>query len=125
MSSSVTIKIAPGATASENPDDPFQYIISVRSLCELTAKEGDLDLRFTPSPTALEGMAGHFIVTSRRGYDYQTEITLTGEHGEVALAERLLDELVTIIRTGQGVTVETVERVLHMLRAETTDSRPP
>jgi phosphate starvation-inducible PhoH-like protein len=39
----------------------------------------------------------------------------------VALAERLLDELVTIIRTGQGVTGETVERVLAMLRAETTE----
>jgi phosphate starvation-inducible protein PhoH and related proteins len=49
------------------------------------------------------------------------QVTLTGDPGEIALAERLLDELVTIIRTGQGVTVETVERVLHMLRAETTE----
>ncbi|NHC24086.1 PhoH family protein [Nocardioides sp. IC4_145] len=48
-------------------------------------------------------------------------ITLYGEPGEVALAERLLEELVTIIRTGQGVTGETVERVLTMLRAETTE----
>ena len=48
-------------------------------------------------------------------------ITLYGDPGEIALAERLLDELVTIIRTGQGVTGETVERVLHMLRAETTE----
>ncbi|MEZ5097476.1 MAG: PhoH family protein [Nocardioides sp.] len=48
-------------------------------------------------------------------------ITLRGEPGEVALAERLLDELVAIIRTGQGVTPETVERVVGMLRAETTE----
>jgi phosphate starvation-inducible PhoH-like protein len=48
-------------------------------------------------------------------------ITLQGDPGEVALAERLLDELVAIIRTGQGVTTETVERVLAMLRAETTE----
>ena len=48
-------------------------------------------------------------------------ITLHGEPGEVALAERLLDELVAIIRTGQGVTPETVERVTSMLRAETTE----
>jgi phosphate starvation-inducible PhoH-like protein len=48
-------------------------------------------------------------------------ITLEGEQGEVALAERLLDELVTLIRSGQGVTSETVERVLSMLRAETTE----
>ena len=48
-------------------------------------------------------------------------IAMTGEPGEVALAERLLDELVTIIRTGQGLTSETVERVHTMLRAETTE----
>jgi phosphate starvation-inducible PhoH-like protein len=48
-------------------------------------------------------------------------ITLEGEPGEVALAERLLDELVTLIRSGQGITGETVERVLSMLRAETTE----
>jgi phosphate starvation-inducible PhoH-like protein len=48
-------------------------------------------------------------------------ITMHGEAGEVALAERLLDELVAIIRTGQGVTPETVERVLSMLRAETAE----
>ena len=46
-------------------------------------------------------------------------ITMHGEPSEVALAERLLDELVTIIRTGQGVTTETVERIIGMLRAET------
>ncbi len=48
-------------------------------------------------------------------------ISLSGEPGEIALAERLLDELVAIIRTGQGVTSETVELVLTMLRAETTE----
>jgi phosphate starvation-inducible PhoH-like protein len=48
-------------------------------------------------------------------------ITLTGEPAEVALVERLLDELVTIIRTGQGLTNETVERAVAMLRAETRD----
>jgi phosphate starvation-inducible PhoH-like protein len=48
-------------------------------------------------------------------------ITLHGEPGEVALAERLLDEMVTIIRTGQGITPETVERIVAMLRTETTE----
>ena len=88
LSQSATIKIAPGATASENPDDPFRYIISVRGLCELTAKTGDLDQRFTPSPTAIEGMAGHLIVTSRRHPDYQTEIALTGECGNIFVRGR-------------------------------------
>src|SRR5680860_726479 len=49
------------------------------------------------------------------------QITLRGESAEVALAERLIDELVTIIRTGQGVTPETVERATNMLRAETKE----
>jgi len=49
------------------------------------------------------------------------QITLRGEPAEIALAERMLDELVTIIRTGQGMTTETVERVITMLRAETTE----
>ena len=49
------------------------------------------------------------------------QITLQGEPGEIALVERLLDELVTLIRTGQGVSTETVERVIGMLRAETTE----
>jgi phosphate starvation-inducible PhoH-like protein len=48
-------------------------------------------------------------------------ITLEGEPPEIALAERLLGELVTLIRTGQGVSGETVERVVAMLRAETTE----
>src|SRR5680860_169565 len=49
------------------------------------------------------------------------QITLRGEPAEIALAEHMLDELVTIIRTGQGMTAETVERVITMLRAETTE----
>jgi phosphate starvation-inducible PhoH-like protein len=49
------------------------------------------------------------------------QITLRGESAEVALAERLMDELVTIIRTGQGLTTETVERAIAMLRTETKE----
>ncbi len=49
------------------------------------------------------------------------QITLRGEPGEVALAERMLDELMTLVRTGQGLTPETVERVVGMLRAETNE----
>jgi phosphate starvation-inducible PhoH-like protein len=48
-------------------------------------------------------------------------VTLVGEQGEVALAERMMDELVAILRTGQGLSAETVERVASMLRAETTE----
>ena len=48
-------------------------------------------------------------------------ITVTGSPSEAALIERLLDELVTIIRTGQGLSAETVERSLTMLRTETRE----
>jgi Rad3-related DNA helicase len=44
-------------------------------LCEFTAKWGDLGLRFTPPPSAQEGIAGHGIVTSRRASPYQAEVS--------------------------------------------------
>ena len=48
-------------------------------------------------------------------------VTLRGASHELALAERLIDELVTILRTGQGLTPETVERAIGMLRAESQE----
>ncbi|WCM48786.1 ATP-dependent DNA helicase [Pseudomonas sp. WJP1] len=58
----------------------MSYSIAVRALCEFTAKVGDLDLRFTPSPTALEGIAGHRTVASRRSEGYQSEVALEGAY---------------------------------------------
>src|SRR5665811_143530 len=49
------------------------------------------------------------------------QITLRGESAEVALVERLLDELAAIIATGQGITPETVDRAIAMLRTETKE----
>ena len=49
------------------------------------------------------------------------EITLTGRPGDIAEAERLLDELVAVIRTGHGLTPEAVERTVGMLRARTSE----
>lgn len=60
------------------PDADSRYTVAVRALCEFTAKVGDLDLRFTPSPTAQEGIAGHRTVASRRGAGYQPELALSG-----------------------------------------------
>ena len=54
----------------------WTYTVSVRSLCEFTAKRGDLDRRFTPAATALEGLQGQSIVASRRSLDYETEVAL-------------------------------------------------
>jgi DNA excision repair protein ERCC-2 len=65
-----------------------KYVVAVRALCEFTAKQGDLDLRFTPSPSAQEGMAGHTTVTGRRGPGYRTEISLSGEFGALLVRGR-------------------------------------
>ncbi len=64
------------------------YRIAVRALCEFTAKQGDLDLRFTPSPTALEGIVGHAQVTARRGAGYEREVALEGTFGALTVRGR-------------------------------------
>src|SRR4029077_2537775 len=68
--------------------DVATYEIAVRALCEFTAKQGDLDLRFTPSPTALEGIAGHALIAARRGEQYESEIRLEGEYGALRVRGR-------------------------------------
>jgi phosphate starvation-inducible PhoH-like protein len=49
------------------------------------------------------------------------EITLGGPPADVALMERLFDELVVVLRTGQPLTVDSVERSIAMLRADTLE----
>jgi Rad3-related DNA helicase len=64
------------------------YTVSVRTLCEFTAKQGDLDRRFTPAPTALQGRQGHVQAAARRGRGYQTEVTLTAVHEDLRIRGR-------------------------------------
>ncbi len=49
-------------------------------------------------------------------------ITLTGNTSDVAAASEIITELVTILRTGQGLTTETVKRVVGM--SSDPDVRP-
>jgi DNA excision repair protein ERCC-2 len=95
------------------------YVVAVRALCEFTAKAGDLDLRFTPSPTAQEGIAGHGVVTARRGDGYETEVSLSGSHGPLLVrgradgydpAQNLLEE----IKTYRGRLDSMPERHRHL-----------
>lgn len=65
-----------------------QLTVAVRTLCEFGARAGDLDLRFSPSPTALEGIEGHALVASRRSEGYRREVTLSGRHGELLVRGR-------------------------------------
>ncbi len=72
----------------QNPIEPTRYRVAVRALCEFVAKQGDLDLRFTPTPTAQEGIAGHALVASRRPEWYQSEVSLSGQHGLLMVSGR-------------------------------------
>ncbi|MDP4547878.1 ATP-dependent DNA helicase [Marinobacter sp. MDS2] len=52
--------------------------VAVRTLCEFAARHGDLDFRYTPAPSAEEGIAGHQAIQDNRGYGYKSEYSLTG-----------------------------------------------
>jgi phosphate starvation-inducible PhoH-like protein len=49
------------------------------------------------------------------------EITITGRHGDVALVERLVDELITVLGAGQALSLDAVERTVSMLRQQTSE----
>lgn len=102
------------------------YAVAVRSLCEFSAKRGDLDLRFTPSPTSQEGIAGHGTVTARRSADYQREVSLHGEYQALAVRgradgfdpnRRTLEEIKTY--RGALAAIPDNHRCLHRAQANT------
>ncbi len=49
------------------------------------------------------------------------QISLTGSPADLHLAEQLLDEVVSIVRTGQGMSPDAVRRALAILRAEASE----
>jgi phosphate starvation-inducible PhoH-like protein len=51
------------------------------------------------------------------------QFTLTGAAAEVALVDRVVGEMLAIVRTGQGLTADQVERLITMLR-ESDTTRP-
>ncbi|MBD0690610.1 phosphate starvation-inducible protein PhoH [Streptomyces sp. CBMA123] len=53
------------------------------------------------------------------------EVTATGERAEVALVQRLFNEMMLVLRTGQPLTEDSVERSIAMLREEGPDSPAP
>ena len=96
------------------------YTVAVRALCEFTAKQGDLDLRFTPSPSAQEGIAGHAVVASRRGGNYRSEVALSGQWKELTVRgradgydpdENLIEEVKT--HRGKADSIPDNHRHLH------------
>ncbi|MBD9481738.1 ATP-dependent DNA helicase [Pseudomonas sp. PDM14] len=103
----------------------MSYSVAVRALCEFTAKEGDLDLRFTPAPTAAEGMAGHATVVGRRGAGYVAELPLRGTYPGLLISGRadgydpalnLLEEIKT--HRGDVARIPQNHRLLHWAQAK-------
>ncbi len=103
----------------------MDYTVAVRELCEFTAKHGDLDLRFTPAPTAQEGIAGHAVAAARRGAGYRSEVALSGQHLNLRVrgrcdgfdpASRRLDEVKTF--KGSLERQPAVQRHLHWAQAK-------
>ena len=74
----------PGAPSPATPP----LTVAVRTLCDFAARQGDLDARFTPSPTAEQGQAGHRRVVQSRGAGYRAEVSLQGAHQRLQVRGR-------------------------------------
>ncbi len=118
-------EVADASGAAVTPPG-WAYTASVRSLCEFTAKRGDLDRRFTPSATALEGLKGQQAVANRRGADYETEIALETRCGPLRVRgradgydprRRCLEEIKTI--RGHPDEIPQNRRQLHWAQLQT------
>ncbi|MEQ1804813.1 MAG: ATP-dependent DNA helicase [Burkholderiaceae bacterium] len=101
------------------------YRVAVRALCEFCAKQGDLDLRFTPAPSSQQGIAGHQSVAARRGAGYRTEVALSGEYGRLSVrgradgydpARQVLEEIKTF--KGDLARLPANHRDLHWAQAK-------
>ncbi|ARZ70209.1 PhoH family protein [Streptomyces sp. HU2014] len=53
------------------------------------------------------------------------EVSATGAPGDVALVQRLFDEMMLVLRTGQPMTEDAVERSIAMLRDESEGGETP
>jgi DNA excision repair protein ERCC-2 len=101
------------------------YTVAVRELCEFAAKTGDLDHRFTPSPSAQEGMAGNKTVAARRDASRRSEVVVAGDFKELRVRGRadgfdqagnLLEEVKTY--RGQLDRMPANHRALHWAQAK-------
>ncbi len=120
------LSVADVQSTGEPTAQGWAYTVSVRELCEFTAKSGDLDRRFTPSATALEGLMGQSTVAQRRGQDYETEIALETLLGPLRVRgradgydprRRCLEEIKTI--RGHPDEIPENRRQLHWAQLQT------
>ena len=101
------------------------YTVAVRALCEFAAKQGDLDLRFTPSPTSQQGIAGHQTVAASRSATYRSEVSLSTEYKDLVVRGRadgfdperkMLEEIKTF--KGDLALIPANHRHLHWAQAK-------
>lgn len=104
----------------------LSFPVSVKALCNFTAKRGDLDRRFTPAPSAQEGVWGHAQAAARRGGQYKTEMVLSSiEAGLVVRGRadgydtdaRRIDEFKTF--RGELARMKGNHRALHWAQLKT------
>ena len=104
----------------------MSFPISVKALCQFTAKRGDLDRRFTPAPSAQEGLWGHAQAAARRGAKYETEMALSTTEASLIVrgradgydtAARRLDEFKTF--RGELARIKGNHRALHWAQLKT------
>ncbi|RYG10584.1 MAG: ATP-dependent DNA helicase, partial [Chitinophagaceae bacterium] len=62
--------------------------VSVKALVEFSAKSGSLDRKFTPGPTALEGIEGHKRVADNRPENYQKEVSFSTQYKDLLIRGR-------------------------------------
>jgi DNA excision repair protein ERCC-2 len=62
-----------------------ELTIAIAELARFCHRSGDIDHRFTPSPTGVEGVAGHQRVYARRPPSYLSEFAVHYEHCEPQL----------------------------------------
>lgn len=131
VEASLALSAVPEAAADQPPTGEsmahrWAFTVSVRELCEFTAKRGDLDRRFTPSATALEGLMGQSTVAQRRGQDYEAEIALECTLGALRIRgradgydprRRCLEEIKTI--RGHPDDIPANRRQLHWAQLQT------
>ena len=99
----------------------------------MTSVSSDFQSRIVVPPSlsmpALVGSSDEYLRTIENSFPRinlhvrGNEINLSGPADEVKLANQLFSELITVLRTGQALSVETVERTVGMLRSE-SDIKP-
>lgn len=101
--------------------------IAVRSLCAFTARAGDLDMRFTPAPSASQGVEGHQALQRQRraaSATYEAEVPLQGTWQDLQVrgradgydrATRTLEEIKTT--RVPAAQIKANQRALHWAQA--------